>query len=219
VDPDPSLVTLQVWRLPAARVPQALARSRRRVAGVAFSKTLGTGSGYLPGQVDLTRWARLTTWSAAGPDPVAASWERHATESWRVDLRPLSSRGRWSGYAPFGSPDDLPSYDGRTAVLTRARLAPRRALAFWQAVPAVASQLDRAAGVRVAMAIGESPIGLQGTFSVWDSPTALRAFAHHDAHREVVTRTSEVQWYAEELFARFAVLSSSGTLDGRDPLA
>ena len=62
-------------------------------------------------------------------------------------------------------------------------------------------------------------MGLQGTFSVWDSPAAVRSFAGQGAHREVVRRTPEARWYAEELFARFAVVRSEGTLDGRDPLS
>jgi hypothetical protein len=34
---------------------------------------------------------------------------------------------------------------------------------------------------------------------------------------EAIRRTAEVGWYAEELFARFAVLSVEGTFDGRAP--
>jgi hypothetical protein len=207
------VVTLHVWRVPLARVPQALRACRRRTDGMVFSKGLGTGRGFLPHQADLTRWARLTTWSR---QPVDAAPE-HALEQWRVDLRPLASRGRWGGQEPFGRPDG--QHSGTTAVLTRARLRPAKAVRFWSAVPAVARSLDEADGVRVSLAIGEAPVGLQGTFSVWDSPEQLRAFAHLGSHREVVARTPNEQWYAEELFARFAVEASSGTLDGRDPLA
>lgn len=211
--PSAAVVTLHVWRVPLARVPQALRSCRRRTDGMVFSKGLGTGRGFLPHQADLTRWARLTTWSRTPADHAPTG----AVEQWRVDLRPLASRGRWAGQEPFGRPAE--EHSGTTAVLTRARLRPSRARQFWSAVPAVTRSLDGVAGVRVSMAIGEAPIGLQGTFSVWDSPAHLRAFAHAGAHREVIARTPEARWYAEELFARFAVEASAGTLDGRDPLA
>jgi hypothetical protein len=207
------VVTLHVWRVPAARVPQVLRDSRRRAPHMLFSKALGTGRGFLPHQADLTRWARLSTWTRAPADPPLP----YASEEWRVDLRPLASRGHWSGQQPFGDPHE--DHTGTTAVLTRARLRPSRATRFWSAVPAVTRSLDQAPGVRVSMAVGEAPIGLQGTFSVWDSPAHLRAFAHAGAHKDVIARTTEVGWYAEELFARFAVEASRGTLDGQDPLA
>jgi heme-degrading monooxygenase HmoA len=209
----PPVVTLHVWRVPLARVPQALRDTRRALPGMLFSKALGTGRGFLPHQADVTRWARLTTWS---DQPVDGPL-RYATETWRVDLRPLASRGHWSGRQPFGDPQE--SFGGTTAVLTRARLRPARARQFYAAVPAVTRSLAGVPGVRVSLAVGEAPIGLQGTFSVWDSPAHLSAFAHAGAHRDVIARTTEVGWYAEELFARFAVEASTGTLDGQDPLA
>ncbi|MCU1603239.1 MAG: putative spheroidene monooxygenase [Frankiales bacterium] len=210
---DPAVVTLHVWRVPLARVPQVLRDTRRRQPGMLFSKALGTGRGFLPHQADLTRWARLSTWSKR-PDDLPLGY---ATECWRVDLRPLRSRGQWSRQDPFGDPSG--EHPGTTAVLTRARLRPSRAARFWSAVPDVTRSLDGAPGVRVSLAVGEAPIGLQGTFSVWDSPEQLRAFAHAGAHKDVIARTPEEKWYAEELFARFAVEASTGTLDGRDPLA
>ncbi len=89
---------------------------------------------------------------------------------------------------------------------------------FWRAVPPVSADLHAAAGLRLALGVGEAPIGLQGTFSLWDSPAAVTAFAYRrPAHVEAVRRTAEVGWYSEELFARFAVLAVEGTVGGRTP--
>ena len=200
---------------------------------------------------------------------MARSWERIAEEHFHVELRPVAWRGRWSGREPFGpppvrpgpagppdtfghppvqsfpaAPDRAPqapgALPGLVAVLTRARLVPRRAVAFWRAAPPVAADLAALAapatglaapgqpaapaglptgGPLLALGIGEAPIGLQGTFSVWPDLAAVREFAYRrPAHAAVVNRTAEAGWYAEELFARFAVLRGHGTVDGRDPL-
>jgi hypothetical protein len=96
----------------------------------------------------------------------------------------------------------------------------RKAATFWRAVPPVSDALRRSPGLLAAVGIGEVPVGLQGTFSLWSSSAALRDFAHREvAHTDVIRRTAEEGWYAEELFARFAVVGSAGTLRGRDPLA
>ncbi|MCW2598266.1 MAG: putative spheroidene monooxygenase [Frankiales bacterium] len=221
MEPVPELVTLHVWRVPRAKVPAALARMSvdrgraRRTRGVRFAKMLGTGRGFALHESDVTRWAKLSTWSHPGNDPVAASWARLADETLRIDLRPLASTGRWSGRTPFGNPDPR-RYDGPLAALTRARLVPTRAVAFWRAVPPVHADLLRSPGLRASLAVGEVPVGLQGTFSLWESPRALRAFAYEGAaHRKAIAETTRVGWYAEELFARFEVLALEGTLDGK----
>ncbi|MBA2769827.1 MAG: monooxygenase [Sporichthyaceae bacterium] len=193
--------------------------------GPEFTKLLGTGDGrtFTARDADLGHWGILATWrtpadAAAFEDgPVARSWSRIATERLRVDLRPLSSRGQWSRRRPFGDPMPTP-YDGPVAAVTRARIRPRRLLTFWRSVPPVSADLHRCAGLRLAVGIGEAPIGVQGTFSLWDSVPALTEFAHRRApHVEAVRRTAEVGWYAEELFARFAVLAVDGTFNGRAP--
>jgi hypothetical protein len=64
------------------------------------------------------------------------------------------------------------------------------------------------------MGFGEAPIGWQGTVSLWRSAADLTAFAYrHPVHRAVIARTPTDRWYAEELFARFAVLGISGDRD------
>jgi hypothetical protein len=225
----PELVTLHVWRVSRARIPAALARMAtdraraRRTPGVAFAKLLGTGSGrtFTVTDANPTTWAALTAWSsaaAASRYALAGRWDALAEESWRIDLRPIASRGRWSGRKPFGEPTPRQT-TGPVAAVTRARLVPRRALAFWRSVPPVSAELHSTAGLLAAIGIGEAPVGLQGTFSLWRSSDALRSFAHHGpAHVAAVRRTPVEGWYSEELFARFEVVGSQGTLDGRDPL-
>ncbi len=229
----PALVTLHLWRVQPAGVPRALLRMGlergrvRRTPGVRFAKLLGTGDGrtFTVRDADPLRWGLLTTWTSADAardfersSPVTAAWAELASESWRIDLRPIASRGTWSGREPFGDPTPVRS-TGPVAALTRARLRPTTARGFWRAVPPVSADLSERAGLRAAVGIGEAPIGLQGTFSLWDSSQAVREFARSPAHAAVVARTEPERWYAEELFARFDVIGSTGTLDGRDPLA
>jgi len=134
-----------------------------------------------------------------------------------VRMSTITSRGAWSRREPF-APAAPPSYDGPVAALTRARLRPTRALSFWRAVPPVVGDLRAAPGVRLALGVGEAPVGLQGTFSLWDSSRRLVDFAYRSAaHREAVEQTERQRWYAEELFARFAVLDVRGTHRGRTP--
>lgn len=232
MDPVPALVTLHVWRVAARHVPAAVLRMAldrravRRLPGLRFAKLLGTGDGttFTPRDADPYRWALLATWEAAAAaesferSEAARRWQAIAVERWRGDLVPLTSRGRWSRREPFGRPAAA-GWDGPVAALTRARLVPRKTFAFWRAVPAVAADLRERRGLRAAFGVGEAPVGLQGTFSVWESGDALADFAYRGpAHAAVVRRTDDERWYAEELFARFAVVGSAGTLSGKDPL-
>ncbi|WP_233498776.1 monooxygenase [Blastococcus sp. TF02A-26] len=195
----------------------------RRAPGLRFAKLLGTGSGrsFTVRDADPRRWGLLAVWddeAAAASVPVVDGWRRFADEEWSARLRPLTARGLWSRREPFGRPTPT-RWDGPVAAVTRARLVTRKAVRFWSAVPPVSADLHRSPGLRMALGIGEAPLGLQGTFSVWESGAALNAFAYDRApHAAVVTRTATEGWYAEELFARLAVLSTAGTVDGVDPL-
>ncbi len=226
------MVTLQLWGVPARAVPRALwhmatDRSQlRHTPGLRFAKSLGTGSGrtFTVRDADPGRWGLLAVWDDAAAAAafehgnVVRRWRRFADEEWLARLRPLSARGRWSRQEPFGRPSPQP-WNGCVAAVTRARLVPYRAARFWRAVPPVSTDLHRSPGLLLALGIGEAPVGLQGTFSVWGSSSALNTFAYRRApHAAVIERTDRERWYAEELFARFAVLSTEGTIDGVDPL-
>ena len=220
-------------------------RHLHRTEGLTFWKLLGTGDGHTfkLRDADLRRWGLLAVWASSDDlrrfersSTVARGWRRLAAERWRVDLRPLRSRGTWARREPFAPPSSagapgsargrpgpaagLPGRPGPVAAITRARVRLGRGRAFRQAVPPVAFDAARAPGLRLSVAIGEAPVGLLGTFSVWQDQSALEAFAYRgEAHRQVVRRTPGERWYAEELFARFEVLGAEGTVGGIDPLA
>jgi hypothetical protein len=224
-------VTLTLWGVGRARVPAATARMAldrrhlRRTPGLRFSKLLGTGDGrtFTLRDADPLHWGLLAVWddeaaaAAFTAGPTARAWRRLDAEQLLVRMSPLASKGSWSGRTPFGDPTPR-RVDGPVAAITRARLRIRRARGFWSAVPPVSADLRSTPGLRLAIGIGEAPIGLQGTFSLWDGSRPLTDFAHRGpAHREVVARTATQGWYAEELFARFEVLSTEGTFAGREP--
>jgi hypothetical protein len=229
----PPLVTLTVWGVGPRAVAPALLRMAldrrhlRRVPGLRFAKLLGTGDGrtFTVRDADPLHWALLAVWdtSAAATDfargPTHRGWERLARERLHLSLRPLTSRGLWSGLEPFGNPVPRRT-GGPVAALTRARIRARSTRAFWRAVPPVSQDLHTVPGLRLALGIGEAPVGLQGTFSLWDGVGPLVEFAHRrTAHVDVVRRTARERWYAEELFARFEVLDAQGTFRGEHPLA
>lgn len=239
VDLVPAVVSLHVWGVPTRRVPSALTavatqrRAVNRSADLTFVKVLGTGDARTLSvrDADPRHWAVLACWSddravaAFEQSAVVRGWAersdpRDGGERLRVLMRPLTSRGRWSGRAPFGDPQptpDAPPYDGPVAAITRARLRASRAVTFWRAVPAVSARLAQAPGLRLALGVGESPVGLQGTFSLWDSADDLQAFAYRTPeHVDAIRRTATVGWYREELFARMAVLEVAGSLGGVD---
>ena len=227
------LVQLQVWRVRSTAVVLAMARvgyqrwSLRRVPGLRFAKLLGTGSGrtFTPRDADLHHWALLTVFDdesavqAFRTSLQVRSWRRIATEELLVQMRPLSSTGTWAGQDPFASA--VPQrWDGPVAAITRAQIKPRLWRKFWSAVPPVVLDLSTREGLLFSIGIGEAPVGLQGTFSIWTSNRELTQFAYRSpAHQRAITATDQLQWYAEELFARLAVTSVSGTFLGRDPLA
>lgn len=232
--PTSSEVRLHIWRVPTRSMGSAFVRmgthrtALRRMArdahGPTFSKLMGTArpTTFTPAASDPHHWALLTVWGdtadadAFDDSPMARSWHLIADETLRLSMTPLASRGLWSKREPFGAPTPRP-HDGPVAAITRARVRPTRLRSFWEQSSKVAGAIAGAPGLVFATGIGEAPVGLTGTFSLWSSTQQMNDFARQDpVHLEAMARTPTDGWYAEELFVRFAVNDARGTFVGTD---
>lgn len=218
------ITVIYFWQIKKVLVPVAILFMAihkfaiKRLPGVSFVKLLGTGKGesFTPKDADPYRWGALVTIQQDNLDnldksKVIRDWQKIAKKEYRAILKPISVHGLWSGKQPF----EVEKFDwnGKIAAITRARIVWRKNLIFWRAVPPVTISLHQSPGLINAIGIGEAPIGLQGTFSLWESAAQLRDFAYKgQAHTQAIKATEENKWYSEELFSRFAVVQERGGL-------
>jgi spheroidene monooxygenase len=191
----------------------------------------GTGHGFTP-RPNWGVWSILAVWpdlataeARVATSPVWQRWRARAQESWTVYMTPISARGTWAGANPF-VPDSAPAIgppatpSGPLAALTRATVKPSRALRFWNRVPGISDVIGTDPNVAFKIGIGEVPLLHQVTFSIWPDTASMAAFARGDGpHGRAIRAVREGNWFAEELYARFQLLGSEGTWQGRDPLA
>lgn len=217
------MIVAYFWRIKARAIPFALAAMAfdrfilRSSPNVGFFKSLGTGKGetFTPRDANPLRWgliADVGDVDVFDNSFVIRQWRKNSVHEFRAIIEPISAHGKWAGQEPFTP--TVKDWGGQVIAVTRARVRWSQSLRFWRAVPPVTASLTSAPGLIAAIGIGEAPIGLQGTFSIWESPAALRDFAYRsDAHNEVIAATAKFKWYSEELFSRFAVQEIRGSFN------
>ena len=216
------VTVIYFWKIKPSKVGFALLRmaldrgALRRIKGVSFAKMLGTGKGetFTPRDADANRWGALIVIDGANLEMLDNSkminrWRVNSISEVRYLLDPISSHGLWAKVNPFAYAST--QTDGEVIAITRARIKWFQNFRFWRAVPPVTQSLHSSPGLINTIGIGEAPIGLQGTFSHWRTGADLRNFAYKGAaHQDAIAATERHQWYAEELFARFAVRDIRG---------
>ena len=217
------MIVAYFWTIKPSRIPFALVAMGmdrfvlRRSKYVGFFKSLGTGKGetFTPSDANALRWGLIVEVQdidSFDQSFVVKQWRKNSASEFRALLEPISSHGQWAKQEPFIA--TAKDWNGPVAAITRARIKWHQNFRFWSSVPPVTMSLKSAPGLISAIGIGEAPIGLQGTFSLWESAEAIKNFAYKGAaHQKAIADTSAFNWYSEELFARFAVREIRGSLE------
>lgn len=212
----------KVWgmqQMYSARAPM------RKMPGLKFFKPVGSGSGV--GYSLWPNWAvygMLAVWDdlhhaeAYMESKLFKTFQAHSVEQYTVFLKPLSSRGAWSGFDGWEFSD--PDPDSRLiAALTRATLRRGFLMRFWKMVPKVSAEHKDYKGLLFTKGIGEIPLMEQATFSIWESVKDMESFAWQTFHGDVVRETRANNGFVEEMFTRLKPFRSEGTWNNADPLA
>lgn len=219
------ITVIYFWKIKRSNIAFALLRMAidrtllRRSSGVTFAKMLGCGKGetFTTSDADPTRWGCLVVipenqLAELDGSATIRAWRKKSISEFRVVLDPIAASGMWSKQKPF-EPSAPAGFNGQVVAITRARIKASQTMRFFKSVPPVTASLHASPGLISTIGIGEAPIGLQGTFSLWESMQAIKDFAYKGAaHQKAIAQTAEFDWYAEELFARFAVREIRGTI-------
>jgi heme-degrading monooxygenase HmoA len=201
----------------------------RKTPGLNFYKLMGSGKdpGFNPFP-DWNVYALLCNWEneAAANDffqnaAKFRQYQKHTTEQWTIFMKPIHAKGLWSGANPFSPTSDLDETNPLIAVITRATIRKKNLVQFWRYVPISQSPILKGCkGLIYTKGIGEVPLVQMATFSIWQSMEDLKNFAYNSPeHKEAISKTHKIDWYKEEMFARFQPYHSIGKWTGKELLS
>lgn len=196
------------------KAPKKLAK----VPGLIFFRLMGSGgkNGFSK-MLNVNIYALHCVWESEEfandffeKSPVFLEFRNRTTELYTVFMKATKAHGLWSGTNPYETQSQTPT--GPVAVITRARIKLRFLPRFWRKVPSLGKKVDEVAGSIFSIGIGEYPWFMQATFSIWESYEAMHNYAYRNPiHMEVIKKTRELGWYAEELFVNFIPYRTEGT--------
>lgn len=214
-----------IHSMPFFRIPLFLNKQ------IAFFKLMGCGkNGVFSLQSDWNQWALLTYSADTGNFQDYEKWKQKyygkfisnwwkfcGCETWTIILEPVLSHGTWNKISLKTSPLPL-SIDEPVAVLTRATIKTHKAYDFWKNVVPIQKQITNIPGLTFSIGMGEMPLFRQATFSIWENQEMMKAFAYSKTrHKDVVKQTRENKWYSEEMFTRFRIVRTAGSIFGTNP--
>jgi hypothetical protein len=195
----------------------------KEVKGLAFYKLLGSGAknGFssLP---NFGTYVLLCVWESEKcaleffqENPFYQTYQKRSAEQFTVYLHSAESHGYWDGLQPFVKGEKI-ALDQPILVLTRARIRFNKLWSFWTKVGMLSRSLERYDGLVLSIGVGEWPLIQQATISIWETQAEMLDYAYKNKkHKEVVMLTRKLNWYKEEMFARFVPYKFEGIWEGK----
>ncbi|WP_299525135.1 hypothetical protein [Winogradskyella sp.] len=222
----PQTVIISIFKYQGARKKwKALGRMGRSplikasIPGLTFWKALGSGSGNgFSIWPDFSTFGLLTVFNSEieAKDFLASDsiglYTEECSKHTHVLMHTVKAHGKWSQQEPFVA---TKAYEKSKplAVITRATIKPKLAYKFWKYVPSVSKSMEGHEGLIYSKGIGEWPLLMQATFSLWKTGDDMMQYAYQNKkHADMVKKTRALEWYSEELFARFHPFEILGDL-------
>ena len=198
--------------------------SLRKVAGLQFFKLLGSGAkkGF-SAFPNFGTYVLLCVWNSEEyansfleKSDYFEAYQTKSSEQFTIFLRSAEVHGLWQGQQPFKSSVQL-SLSQPVLVLTRATIRFTKLWSFWTRVGKVSESLDDYEGLAFSIGVGEWPLIQQATLSLWKTQAEMLDYAYKNPkHREVVQLTRKLNWYKEDMFARFVPFKVKGFWNGKN---
>ena len=213
----------QLWALSMMQLAHGELKKEK---GHTFYKLMGSGRGLgFSAFPDWSTYVLLQVWESESAaelffdgSALMKNYRQRTTEVWIVYLKNIASHGLWDGGNPFRVEKDLPKVEA-IFVLTRATIKWHKLISFWRYVPTSHQPLKDNDGLIYTKGVGELPVVQMATLSIWKDAQSLKNFAYNSKeHREAINMTRKLNWYKEELFARFIPYKSVGTWNGNNPI-
>ncbi|WP_378185134.1 DUF3291 domain-containing protein [Aquimarina sp. W85] len=190
----------------------------RTVHGQSFYKLLGSGKSQFNPYPDWSVYALLQVWNSEhdaneylAKSKSFTSFKKHTSYQYTVFLKNIKSKGTWAAKTPFTTSNSIDTDVEKIAVITRATIKINKLILFWKTVPSSQQGLVRNDALLFSKGIGEAPIFQMATFSIWENEKSLNEFAYKSSgHVNAIKKTKRIDWYKEELFARFQPYKTEG---------
>lgn len=183
---------------------------------------LGGGTGYSL-KTNFDSFGIFTVWDDPShadrffKSSIFGEFLQRSYEHFTILMRPVTSRGSWSGFKDWKLSKIDPNND-LICVLTRATIKVKFIYPFFSMIAKVLKDHNSFPGLLFSRGFSEIPFREQATFSVWENIEHMKKFAYSSFHAMAIKITRKKKGFREDMYTRFQPVATIGTWNGDNPL-